>query len=155
MRASSDDSAEVSEVKGGYYYCTAANGALCPVIYDAEVIFDYDTSLVTPVLFKEGGLAAVTAQKQCFANKVPCGFTPFNVTLGAGETYEFTSYIGYAGTMEQLNEATKAFCDKDYAAAKEESAVAIAKELVSDVATSTADKVFDNYIEQCYLDNFL
>ncbi len=155
MRASSDDSAEVSEIKGGYFYLTVAEGGLTEVIYDAEVVFDYDTSLVTPVLFREQGVAGVKAQKQCFANKVPCGFTPFEVTLEQGETYSFTSYIGYAGTMDQLNESAKRFCETGYADKKETEAVAVAKELVSDVATSTADKVFDNYIEQCYLDNFL
>ncbi len=155
MRASSDDSAEVSEIKGGYYYCTVAGGELVDVIYDADTVFGYETSLVTPVVFKEGGLAAVQAKEQCFANKVPCGFTPFAVTLAAGEGYSFTTYIGYAGTMEHLNEMTKKFCEAGFAEAKEAEAVLVAKEMVADVATSTADKVFDQYMEQCYMDNFL
>lgn len=155
MRASSDDSAEVGEITGGYYYCTVADGMLQDVIYDAEVIFDYDTSLVTPVLFKKQGLKGVLEQKQCFANKVPCGFTPMAFTLEKGESRSFVSYIGYAGTPEQLNEATEKFVKEGYAARKEEEAVILANELVADVTTSTADKVFDNYIEQCYLDNFL
>lgn len=155
MRASSDDSAEVSEVKGGYYYCTVCNGELQPVIYDAEVVFGYDTSLITPVVFKEGGLKGVQKQTQCFANKVPCGFVPFETTLASGEAMEFTSYIGYSGTIHQLNEATQLFCGENYAERKENEAVELVKNLVADVATSTADKVFDQYMEQCYLDNFL
>lgn len=155
MRASSDDSAEVSEIKGGYFYCTVSDGGLTPVIYDAEVVFDYDTSLVMPVAFKERGLSGVTSQKQCFANKVPCGFTPFTATLAPGETYTHTSYIGYAGTVEQLNTTIKRFCGTEYTKKKLDRATTIAKELVHDVATETSNKVFDNYVEQCYLDNFL
>ncbi len=155
MRASSDDSAEVSEIQGGYFYCTVAEGALQHVIYDADTIFGYDTSLVTPVNFKEQGMEGVKKETQCFANKVPCGFTPVTVTLKPEESYEFASYIGYAGSLLQLNEATALFCQKDYVGAKEAQAVQVVKELVADVATSTADKVFDRYVEQCYLDNFL
>ncbi|MGN0506305.1 MAG: hypothetical protein ACI4FZ_07070 [Lachnospiraceae bacterium] len=155
MRASSDDSAEVSEVKGGYFYCTVADGCLQPVIYDAEVIFDYETSLVTPVVFREEGLEGVRKKKQCFANKVPCGFTAFESELAPEQSTSFTSYIGYAGTIAQLNEATERFCKEGYETGKEEEAVCIAKQLVSDVRTATSDKVFDQYMEQCYLDNFL
>lgn len=155
MRASSDDSAEVLEIRGGYFYCTAADGKLCPVIYDAEVIFDYDSSLIMPVVFCKEGLSGVLARKQCFANKVPCGFTAFSKELAPGEAVAFTSYIGYAGTISQLNETAKRFCSETYAEEKEKEAADIIDGLVKDVATKTADPVFDNYMEQCYLDNFL
>lgn len=155
MRASSDDSAEVSEIKGGYFYCTVWNGKLQPVLYDNEVIFDYDSSLVTPVVFKEEGLSGVLARKQCFANKVPSGFTAVSAVLRAEATIEFTSYIGFAGSVEQLNRESMTLCIPEYEAKKEAESVKIAEELVSDVSTSTSDKIFDHYIEQCYLDNFL
>ncbi|MDE7299846.1 MAG: cellobiose phosphorylase [Lachnospiraceae bacterium] len=155
MRASSDDSAEISEVRGGYFYCTAADGKLLPVIYDAEIVFDYETSLVTPAVFCEEGLDGVLAKKQCFANKVPCGFTSFAKRLAPDEAFSFTTYIGYAGTIKQLNETAKRFCEADYAERKETEAAGIINSLVKDVATKTSDPVFDQYMEQCYLDNFL
>lgn len=155
MRASSDDSAEVSEIRGGYFYCTAANGELLPVLYDAEVIFDYESSLAAPVVFMEEGLCGVRKREQCFANKVPCGFTTFEKELGDKEAFTFTSYIGYAGTVEQLNENIKRFLAEDYAEKKEAEAAGIIDALVKDVATKTANPVFDQYMEQCYLDNFL
>lgn len=155
MRASSDDSAEVSEIKGGYFYATVADGKLMPVVYDAETIFAYDTSLGLPVTFREQGLSGVTGQKQCFANKVPCGFTPFTAVLQPGESYTHTTYIGYAGTVEQLNAAATRFCDRAFAGRKMERAAQLARELVQDVETRTSRSVFDHYIEQCYLDNFL
>ena len=155
MRASSDDSVEVSEICGGYFYCTAMGGELLPIIYDAEVVFDYESSLAVPVVFLEEGLDGVRARTQCFANKVPCGFTPFAKKLAAGEAISFTSYIGYAGTAEQLNETAKRFKTEDYSERKEAEAAGIIDDLVKDVATKTSNPVFDQYMEQCYLDNFL
>lgn len=155
MRGSAGDSAEVGETYGGYFCCTVQDGELKDLIYDSDVVFGHDTSMVMPVVFKNEGMSGVKAEKQCFANKYPCGFYPFEETLAAGESLTFATYIGYSGTLEQLNEAGKKFCEEGYAERKEQEAVEIARELVADVGTSTADKVFDQYVEQCYLDNFL
>lgn len=155
MRGAAGDSAEVGETYGGYFCCTVQDGELKELIYDPDVVFGHDTSLAVPVVFRNEGIAGVKAEKQCFANKYPCGFLPIETTLAAGETFSFATYIGFAGTISQLNRTTKLFCEEGYTDRKEQEAVAIAKELVSDVGTSTADKVFDQYVEQCYLDNFL
>ena len=155
MRASSDDSAEVSEIRGGYFCCTAADGALVPVIYDAETVFGSDSSLAVPVVFREEGLNGVRGQTQCFANKVPCGFASFCRELAPGEAFAFTSYFGYSGTVGQLNRMAEKFCRDGYAEEKQREAADIIHALVADAATSTADSVFDEYIGQCYLDNFL
>jgi hypothetical protein len=76
VRASNDDTAEVSEVEGGYYYLAIRDGRIQPVIYDAEAVFGYDTSLLHPVIFEGPPYRDVFEEKQCFYNKVPCGFTP-------------------------------------------------------------------------------
>lgn len=155
MRGSAGDSAEVGETYGGYFCCTVQNGELQDLIYDPDVVFGHDTSMAIPVVFKKKGMAGVKAEKQCFANKYPCGFYPVEATLAAGETLSFATYIGFAGTLSQLNRTAKMFCEEGYAERKEQEAVEIAKNLVADVKTSTAEKVFDQYVEQCYLDNFL
>lgn len=48
LRASTKDSAEVSDVEGGYYYLTIKGGELQDVIYDVDTVFGYDLSLMTP-----------------------------------------------------------------------------------------------------------
>lgn len=155
MRASSDDSAEVSEVEGGYYYCTVLEGKKVPIIYDPDVVFEYDNSLVTPVRFKEEGLDAVLAVKQCYSNKIPCGMTPIKKTLKAGESLEFASFIGYSGSISHLNDMVKTFCKPGYADEKIRESVVLLDSFVKDVYTKTASPLFDQYMEQCYLDNFL
>ena len=155
LRASTKDSAEVSDVEGGYYYLTIKDGKLQDVIYDVDTVYGYDLSLMTPVNFIEGSVDGVLAKKQCFANKVPCGFTPFKTTIAAGEAFSFDSMMGFAGSVEQINAKIDTFCGKDYLANKFVEAEELADSFTSDVKTHTSAGKFDQYIEQCYLDNFL
>ncbi|HAR91713.1 MAG TPA: cellobiose phosphorylase, partial [Eubacterium sp.] len=155
LRASTGDSAEVSDVEGGYYYLTIRDNELQDVIYDVDTVYGYDLSLMTAQRFKEGGVDEVLSKEQCFANKVPCGFTPFKETLDADEKLEFDTFIGYAGTPEQINAKAKDFLADGYVAKKFEEAEELADSFTSDVKTTTAAGTFDQYIEQCYLDNFL
>lgn len=155
LRASTKDSAEVSDIEGGYYYLTIKDGKLQDVIYDVDTVFGYDLSLMTPVPFIEGGIEAVKAKKQCFANKVPCGFTPFKETVKAGDAITFDTMMGFAGSEEQINAKVDTFTQPGYIANKFVEAEELADSFTSDVKTHTAAGKFDQYIEQCYLDNFL
>lgn len=155
MRASSDDSAEVSEIEGGYFYLAVEGGKLQPVIYDKSVIFSYDNSMCNAVTFREKGLEGVLSEKQCFANKVPCGFIPAKVALAEGEKYELAAFSGFASSISLLNEKAESFCGEGYVDRKIEEARALVSSFTKDVWTKTANPLFDQYMEQCYLDNFL
>ncbi|NLK27948.1 MAG: cellobiose phosphorylase [Clostridiales bacterium] len=154
-RSSSDDSSEVSEIEGGYFYLTIQEQTLLPVIYDPEVIFDYDTSLINPICFMKEPIIKLMNQEQCYYNKVPCAFTPQAFKLTAEQVHQFHTLIGFAGSPEQMNEKLEVFCEKDYFNRKEIRAEEIVDQLTKDVKTQTSMPVFDQYIEQCYLDNFL
>lgn len=155
MRASSDDSAEVSEIEGGYFYLAVRDGELQPVLYDKNVIFSYDNSMVTAVAFRENGLEGVLSKEQCFANKVPCGFIPVKVRLAAGEKTEFTAFSGFASSINLLNEKAEKFVEDGYVERKTEEARNLVSSFTRDVWTKSANPLFDQYMEQCYLDNFL
>ncbi len=155
VRASNDDTAEVSEVEGGYYYLAVRDGKIQPVIYDAEAIFGYDTSLLHPVNFERASLQGVLEEKQCFYNKVPCGFTPMKMVLAPGEEELFYSLTGFAVSPEQVNRKATAFCEPDFLVKSEAMAEELVEELTADIRTHTGVPVFDQYMEQNYLDNFL
>ncbi len=155
VRASNDDSAEVSEVEGGYYYLAVKDGKLQPVIYDAEAIFGYDTSLLHPLVFEKASLQGVLGEEQCFYNKVPCGFTPMKLELSPGSTEIFYSLTGFAGTIGQVNQKAEEFCGSDFLEKSEAMAEELVEELTADIRTHTGIPVFDQYMEQNYLDNFL
>jgi hypothetical protein len=154
MRASTADSAQVDEIKGGYYYFAALNGRLAPFICDADEIFGYDTSLDHPVAFEERGLDGIPLNKPV-VNKVPCAFTPVSAELKAGEQITWTSFLGFTPSKELLNESAERFLAAGFASSKLNLANELAEELTADVRTETAYPAFNKYVEQCYLDNFL
>lgn len=155
VRASNNDTAEVSEVEGGYYYLAVRDGRIQPVIYDAEAIFGYDTSLLHPVVFQRASLQGVFEVRQCFYNKVPCGFTPMKLVLEPGEGELFYSLTGFAVSPEQVNRKAKEFCEPGFLEKNEAMAEELVDELTADIRSHTGMPVFDRYMEQNYLDNFL
>ena len=155
QRASSDDSAEVKNVEGGYYYVTIKNGKTVSPVYDPDVVFGYESSLIQPVDFIQNDLENLLKKDQYFVNKVPCGFTPFKETLKGGEELHFTTYVGFSGSVELLNQKVEDFSQLGYGEQKQAEAKKLTGELTADVESHTAKDVFDEYMKQCYLDNFL
>lgn len=155
MRASNNDSAEVTMVTGGYYYAAYDGaGAPLPIVYDRSRIFGSDQSLMDPLVFAREGLAGVRGE-QVFANKVPCAFAAETFTLAPGAAWDLTAYAGYTPSEALLDRMTPKFSDPAYPAAKYTAALAQADALTKDIRTCSGDKLFDQYVEQCYLDNFL
>lgn len=155
MRASGDDTAEMKEITGGWFYACVESGRLLPVIYDKAAVFGFDQSMMDPLCFRKGGLEAVLEKEQVFVNKVPCAFVPISRQMEADEAFSFTAYMGYAVTEDFLNAKTADFCRPGYAEKKRQEAREAADGLTADVETVTADKKLDAYIRQCYMDNFL
>ncbi len=155
QRASSDDSAEVKNIEGGYYYVTIKNGKTVPPVYDPDVVFGYESSLIQPANFIQNNIEDLVEKDQYFVNKIPCGFTPFKETLEAGEKLHFTTYVGFSGSVELLNQKVEDFSQLGYGERKQTEAKKLTEELTADVESHTAKDVFDEYMKQCYLDNFL
>ncbi|MBQ7636482.1 MAG: cellobiose phosphorylase [Lachnospiraceae bacterium] len=154
MRASTADSAQVEEIRDGYFYLCVGDGKAAPFICDAEEIFGYDTSLCFPVEFEQKSIKDMKLSRPV-VNKVPCAFTPLAAELKDRETMIWTSYLGYTPSESFLNELTETFLGRGYASSRFALANELAEELTADVRTETAYPAFNKYVEQCYLDNFL
>ena len=63
--------------------------------------------------------------------------------------------MGFAGSEEQINSKVSTFTKPGYIADKFVEAEELADSFTSDIKTHTSAGKFDQYIEQCYLDNFL
>ena len=75
VRASTVDTAAVSEIKGGNFSIgSLQNGTRLKAITDPEVIFSYDLSLEKPVGFYESGIDELLQKQQVCNNLVPCSF---------------------------------------------------------------------------------
>lgn len=156
VRASIEDSASVEAVEGGNFsYAVLDDGSKLTPVADPEAIFGYDPSLVKPVVFFEEGLAGVNAYKQHTNNIVPCSFFGFSKKLATGESVTIYEMIGQVESQNVLS----AFLDQTLDTAFFEKKLALSHELTEEVgnnmATKTADPVFDEYCRYTFLDNVL
>lgn len=153
VRATTNDSSEVGTVDKGNFYASfsnKSNGMIKPIV-DMDVIFGKNTSLLYP----EGWTSTIEelkAKKQIYVNKISGGFTAETVKLI--DKYTLCTVIGHASTVELVNNKVKEF-SVEYIERKEKEAIELINDLVSLVNTNTSNKLFDQYIEQCYLDNVL
>ena len=141
MRASTADSAQVEEIRDGYFYLCVGDGKAAPFICDAEEIFGYDTSLCFPVEFEQKSIKDMKLSRPV-VNKVPCAFTPLAAELKDRETMIWTSYLGYTPSESFLNELTETFLGRGYASSRFALANELAEELTADVRTETAYPAF-------------
>lgn len=156
VRASTADSATVTEVKGGNFFIgTLADGTALRSINDPEVIFAYDLSLEKPVGFIEHSLRELQAMKQVSQNTMPCSFYGVEADLQAGEEILFYELIGQVESKELFTEFAAKKLDAAYYEGKKEVADRLVDGLCRHIGTKTADKDFDAYCQYTYMDNVL
>lgn len=155
LRGSTADDAKVDQSDQGNFYVTLlqseAGASFVKPIFDRDVVFGNDLTLAQPKNFF--GKDQLNESGQIGTNKVSCAFTPFDVTVGPKETITLTSVFGQVDKREDA----QAFIDSKLSAeslqAYKASALTLAKEMTSRIETQTANKLFDGYIKQNYLDN--
>ncbi len=156
LRASTEDSAEISDVESGNFFVSVdSEGNLLKPIIDAGVVFGYDTSLKYPLGFEEKDLDELLKVEQVKVNKVPCAFATAKVTLKPNEVYNVNSIIGQTDDFASLKNYAKSICTKGYLAKKMEESRTVINSILDNVTTNSSSEVFDSYVKQCYLDNLL
>lgn len=156
VRASTEDSAAVSEINGGNFSIgSLADGTRLKAITDPEVIFAYDLSLEKPVAFLEYGIEELLQKHQVSDNLVPCSFYGTQAELGVGEELVMYELIGQVEEKAKLLEFAGKTFDSAYYDGKKERADALAENLCRHIGTKTADKDFDAYCRYTYMDNVL
>lgn len=153
-RSTTNDSAEVGAVEAGHFYAafSSVNEGPLPVVYDPDLLFGEMTSLIRPVSFMKKSLTELLASQQVSANKLPCAFCAFDGDLD--ETLTITSVIGKMASVDQLNQLSADF-SVDHFDQMALKATAVTEALLNDVDGKTAYPLFDAYVKQSYLDNFL
>ena len=115
LRASMEDSAIVTEVKGGNYgFAWNGKKKALKAIVSYDNVFSHDTSLSIPYAFCDNLVSELLLRKQKTENQVPCCFFADQAILQPGEIYEFVEVFGQAedlSILEQVREATK---EKNY-----------------------------------------
>lgn len=150
------DAAEViRELKPGNFHAAAGPDGLLPPFFDPAAVFEEDSSLGFPRLFRDAGLAAITARPQCAVNKTPCAFAGMSSVLKPDQTATLTAVSGHGETIEQVNRLAPSLGAQAFVLAKEKEAEELISSLTDKVATETALPAFDRYCRQTCLDNGL
>lgn len=155
LRSTTSDETKVGEIKGGVFVYGKASCETGDLVYDRSLIFGEWGSLRSPILFKEKGLAALAIREQEYLNKFPCAFLPFESRIKAGAKITLEQIYGYANNQDNLDEIQSILARNKYFEEKEQEALEVVNELLEDIHCKTAYPIFDQYIRQSYLDNFL
>jgi hypothetical protein len=151
LRASTADSSQVDAVHHGNYYATIGlNNAFYSV--DTKQIFLEDTAFKTPYGFQQATVEVLKKQVQAQVNQVPCGFTVSKQTLK--DTTTFYTLIGHAKDEQQLSLWIPTLTAENLAKKQQENE-ALHRRITAPIQTETARPLFDDYLQQCFLDNVL
>lgn len=155
QRSSTADCAEVVVFDKGNFYISFVDEKQITPIADADLIFGSDLSHRYPLKFLNGGTHSILEKKQVTANKIPCGFTPFETRLEPGQSLTINTIIGCCDCAESVLTKKSKFSKNSYFKGKLVENDNIIGMLTSDIETSTAYPLFDGYMKQSYLDNLL
>lgn len=156
VRASTVDSAAVSEVNGGNFSIgSLSDGTRLKAITDPEIVFSYDLSMGRPVGLIEHGIKELTMLPQVTENIVPCIFYGTEADLQAGEDITLYQMVGQVENRDLLRQFAERKLDTAYYDNKKAEAENLVDDLCRHIRTKTADKDFDAYCEYTYMDNVL
>ncbi len=156
VRASTVDSAAVTEVTGGNFSIgVLEDGTALYAVTDPEVVFSYDLSLERPVGFMEHGLRELEQMTQVRQNVFPCSFYGTEASLQAGESVTICELIGQVERKELLSVFAGRKLDAAYFEQKKARADELVHDLCRHIRTRTANRDFDAYCEYTYMDNVL
>ena len=155
-RASLEDSAKVTEVKGGNF-CLAwddENRRLSPLV-QPTLVFGEDTALAVAANFRDKALEEICAAPQVMQNIFPCCFLPRKTVLEPGKAIHIYSVYGQAEDKFRAAALAEQIQPESWFESKRREAWALTEALCTPVHCETADPVFDAYSRQTYLDNLL
>ena len=117
-------------------------------IVDPKIVFNYDDSFSSPLGFEN----CFNVNKQILSNQIPCAFIAKEIALKAQETYSFISFFSSFDSIKEYNDELK---NLNFESLNKE--FDITDELVNSLLPTikTSNRVLDEYIKQCFLDNGL
>lgn len=156
VRVSMEDTAAVTEVIGGNFgFSIMENGEILSPIVDAELVFEYDTTLDKAEGFVKRNLEELLLEEQTTQNNLPCCFFSKKVSLKAGEAITIYEVFGQVESKDVLNQFIAKCNNATYFEQKYKESVKLTEDLCTVIDTKTGNSLFDSYCKQTYLDNVL
>lgn len=154
VRASVEDSEEVADVRGGYFYASLMDGKFAAPVCDPNRVFGQDTGLHQPQYFQQHSILDLK-ENQHPDNKIPCAFSPFSFVLKGQESKTLYTMIGYTNDESKISGYKEWMKDENWWLCKEKEAQSLIGDLTKDIETHSGNQIYDQYLKQCYLDNLL
>lgn len=152
------DRPEVVRIKQGNFYLGFENDGnqsrLMAPIVDPARIFGSQSDYSYPERFLNVSAAELVSD-QVLENRFPCAMGLFETTIAPGETYTYSSIIGHAASVEELNSMVPRITDPAYVAAKVQQDRDLIEQLTQGSFICSQESILDLYTRQNYLDNGL
>ena len=156
VRASLEDTAKVSTVRGCNFRIAFGNdGKYLPALVQPDLIFGWDSAMIRPIFFESNSLSEILATEQLTGNYLPCCMTAWEGDLPAGTAIEIWEFYGQTEDSDEIESFCKKAAQTIYFERKLEEARFLVQEIASAIKCTTANPVFDSYVQQNFLDNVL
>lgn len=154
LRSSTADASIVEQIHSSYFFLSQSSCGESFRIVDPSLIFGCDNSLVHPLNITSNSFKQIMKEKQICENILPCAFIANKVNLEPNQEVEIIELFGLnqKGQVMTLDDDR---LNKDFIDLKEKRNYEIIRNLEKDVDTFTSNKLFNKYVNQCYIDNFL
>ncbi|MFA4991221.1 MAG: cellobiose phosphorylase [Candidatus Omnitrophota bacterium] len=153
LKVDPKDASEVKFIEEGNFYTASLAGKLLPVIVDPEVIFGQITDFSYPVNFANQD--NFKGKGQMAQNKLPSGMALASFSLKKGKEARICSLLGHMSSMEKLNSFLPEFKKEGFYDSKRNENKEVIDGLKDNILTVSADKRYDTYCGQTFLDNVL
>lgn len=159
MRASSDDSPEVSQIKAGHFafgfMSNADKNGLAAAIVDPKLVFGEDTAFINPSLFQTNSVNVLAQKHQVTGGKTPSAFFAYAFDLGVDQSLSFYEVFGHCQNIADIQWIQEKLTTPNVLRSKKEEAERLAVSISEPIKTKTSNRVFDQYCAQTFLDNVL
>ena len=148
------DASEVRFIEEGNFYLASISGRALPVAVDPEIIFGQITDFSYPVNFVNSKKFKIS-KNQMNQNKLPSAMAYAAFRLNRAEEVKLYSLSGHMGSKDELNSLLPELTKEQFFISKREENKNIINEIKDNILTVSADKKYDLYCGQTFLDNVL
>lgn len=154
LRASAGDTSEVRTIEAGHFALGFKDGELLPVFVDPMVVFGTDTAFSHPQGLDEG-LDYMKHAQQIAEGRTPCAIFGASLEIEPGESQTISSVYGFAADFYAVQDHHAKILSENYLRQKRAESRAFVQELTEPIATHSANRLFDAYARQTFLDNVM
>ncbi|PIW67112.1 MAG: hypothetical protein COW10_07390 [Candidatus Omnitrophica bacterium CG12_big_fil_rev_8_21_14_0_65_42_8] len=154
LKADPKDASEVKFVEEGNFYLASISGKALPVAVDPEIIFGHITDFSYPVNFVNGNKFKIP-KNQMNQNKLPSAMAYAAFKLKKGAEIKLYSLLGHMSSKDKLNSFLPELTKEQFFVSKREENKNIIDKIQDNIFTVSADKKYNTYCGQTFLDNVL